>query len=92
MALTQYRWIGNHPREFTVGSGADATLPFLGPGDYIELDSTTVSGDEELKELMDEGLLLDVEAFTAEAEAAATAEAEATSESTKTTATKGGKA
>jgi FKBP-type peptidyl-prolyl cis-trans isomerase len=78
---TQFRWVGDHPREFTVTKDEGTTYPFLAPGDFIDLDSTTL--DDELKELVDTNQLYDVEAFNkaaAEQEAEAAAQAKAAEE------------
>jgi hypothetical protein len=50
-----YRFMGDHATELSVGNN----LPWVGPGDFIDLDSGD-AGMGKAKVMVDEGLLVDI--------------------------------
>lgn len=77
MAGKQYRYMGHHATELETGD----TRPWVGPGDLVELSAEDVNTDR-MKEMIEEGTLVDVAALVeevekAEQEATKAAEAEA---------------
>jgi len=55
-----YRHMGNHATELSVGD----SLPWVGVGDFIDLDSGDAAHDK-TKAMIDEGLLVDISTIKA---------------------------
>lgn len=71
--MTEYRWVGTHAQEFTI-TGAEGKEPnkvWKAPGEFVELSEDDLKGDPLAKELVDSGMLMNVEEFNKAAKAEA---------------------
>lgn len=72
--MTEYRWVGTHAQEFTIVSADDKDEPkrvWKAPGEFVELSEDDLKGDPLAKELVDSGMLMNVEEFNKAAKAEA---------------------